>query len=96
MILSETNTGQLRIRVDDPCNGVVVYVAGLARDDFYAGDSFIFSLMRQHRICDHVADRINAFDVCAKMFVHFDPLLFIELDTDFFCAQTLRKRAAPN
>src|SRR5213076_2594901 len=65
--------------VDDTGNSFVVYVAGFAGDDFYAGDSFVLGFVRQHRPSYYIADRVNPFHVRAKMFVHFDPLLFVEL-----------------
>ncbi len=39
--------------------------------------------MRQHRAGDDVADCVNAGDVGAEHFVHFDPALFVESDADF-------------
>jgi hypothetical protein len=42
--------------------------------------------VRQHRTGNHIADGVNAFDICAEIFVHFDASLFIELDADFFRA----------
>jgi len=96
LIFSETDARELRICVNDPCNGFVVYVAGFARNDFCSCNPFILGFVRQHRSGDHVADGVNAFHVCAEMFVHFNSLFFIEFDADFFGAQTVREWAAPH
>src|SRR6266446_5343233 len=94
LIFGETNTRQLGIGVDDTGNSFVVYVAGFAGNDFYAGDSFVLGFVRQHRPSYYIADRVNPFHVRAKMFVHFDPLLFVELHANFFRAQTIPERTA--
>ena len=96
LIFGETDAGQLWICVNDTGNRVVVHVTGFARDDFHARDPFVFGFVRQHRTGNHIADGINAFDVRAEMFVHFDALLFVELDTDFFRAESVRERATPD
>ena len=94
MIFGETDAGELGICVNNTSNRVVIYVAGLAGDDFYAGHSFVFGFVRQHWPGDYIADGINAFHICAEMFLHFDALLFIELHAHFFCAQAVREWAA--
>jgi hypothetical protein len=45
-----------RIGVNHRRNGVVIHVPGAARDDFRAGDSLVFRLVRQHRAFAYVAD----------------------------------------
>ena len=50
--------------------------------------------MRQHRPGNDVADRENAFHVRAKMLVHFDALLVVELDAYFVRTDAFGKRAA--
>ncbi len=89
LVFGKTYTGQLWICVNDTGDGLVVHMAGLARDDFHAGDAFVFGFMCQHRPRDHVADGINAFDICAEMFVHFDALLFVKLHAGFLRAQAV-------
>src|SRR5919197_1296226 len=96
LIFREPNTRQFGIRVYDTGDGLVVHVAGLARNDFHASDSFVFSFVGQHGPSDHIADGINTFDVGAEMFVHFDASLFIQLDARFLRAQTIREWATPN
>src|SRR6266436_5990286 len=59
-----------------------------------SSDSFVLGFVRQHRPSYYIADRVNPFHVRAKMFVHFDPLLFVELHANFFRAQTIRERTA--
>ena len=93
-IFREADAGQLRIGVDDSGNHVVVHVTGFAGDLFDAGDAFLLGLVRQHRPGNDVADGVDAFDVGAKMFVHLDPPLFVELDADFFRADSFAKRPA--
>ena len=61
---------------------------------FDAGDPFLLGLVREHRAGDDVADRVDAFDVGAEMFVHLDPLLFVELDADFLRADSFGERSA--
>src|SRR6266404_5622243 len=61
LVLGETDTGELGIRVNDAGDRLVVYVACLGRDDFYAGDVSSVLLTRYHRACDHIPYRINAF-----------------------------------
>ena len=66
-------------------------MARFTGDDFDAGDSFFLRFMREHRAGDDISDRVNAFHVCAKILVHFDSFLFVELNTDFLRAHPLRK-----
>ena len=96
MIFGETDAGEFGICVNDTGNGFVVYVTGLARDDLYAGHPFVLGFVRQHWPGNHIPDRVNAFDVGPEMFVHFDALLFVQLDTHFFCTETFRERPPSN
>src|SRR6266545_3614125 len=96
LIFGKTYASQLGICVNDTSNGLVVHMAGLAREDFDAGDPFVFGFMCQHRPRDYIANGINALDVGAEMFVHFDALFFIKLYTGFFCTQAVREWTTPN
>src|SRR5207247_1682524 len=83
LIFGQTYAGQLRIRIDDSRDSVVIDVTGFARDDFDARDSFVFGLVRKHRARDHIANRVDAFDIRPKVLVDLDALLVVELDADF-------------
>ena len=71
-------------------------MARFACDDLDAGDPFIFRFMGEHRTGNHIADGVDAFDICAEMFIDFDALPVIKLNANLFRAQTFGKRAAPN
>src|SRR4029453_14837347 len=86
---SEYNPPPVGIFVNDAGNRVIIHVTGFPPNDFHAGDPFVFGLVRKHRTRNHIADSVNAFDVRAKMFVHFDALLFVKLHTHFVRAQTV-------
>ena len=55
----------------------------LAGDVFGGGDAFVLGLVREHRPRDHVADRIDAFDIGLEARVDDDALLVVELDARF-------------
>ena len=69
-------------------------MTGLPGNNFGAGNSFVFGFVREHRAGDHVADRVNAFDIRAKVIVDLDPLLVIELDAHLLRAESFRERPA--
>jgi len=96
LVLGQADACKFRIRVNDSGNCIVVHVARLARNYLHAGDSFIFCFMREHRAGGHIANCVNALNVCSKMFVHFDALSVIEFDTNFLCADSFGKRTAPD
>src|SRR6266446_4277744 len=91
LIFRETNARQLGIGVDDTGNGFVVHMAGFARDDFHASDSFVFGFVGQHRPGNHIAYGINTFDIRAEILVYFDSFFFIQRDTQFLRTQTIRE-----
>ena len=86
MLFSETHSGKLWVRINDAGDGFVVYVTGLARDDFDAGNSFILGFVREHRPGDHITDGINTIHIRPEMFVNFDTPLLVKCDSDLFCA----------
>ena len=77
-----------------PGNDIVVHVPGFARDQFDAGNAFFLGFVREHRARDDVADRVNAGDIGAEHFIHFDPAALVERDADFVRADAFRKSAA--
>src|SRR5262249_40323032 len=91
LIFRKTDARELGIGVYDIGNRFVVHVAGFARNNFQAGDSFVFSFVSQHGSSGHIANGINTFDVRAVMLVHFDAFLFIQRYAYFFRAHTIRE-----
>ena len=65
-------------------------MSGFARNYLNTGDPFVFGFMRQHRTSNHVANRINAFDICAEIFINLDAPSFVELNASFFCTDAFR------
>jgi hypothetical protein len=88
LIFGQADASQFRIRVNNSGNCLVVHVTSFARDDLNAGHPFIFRFVREHWAGDHVANRVNAFNICPEMFVHFDALPLIEFDTNFLRADS--------
>src|SRR5579872_3205870 len=56
------DAGDLRERVDDVRDHVVIDVAGLAGEQLGDRDALLFGLVRQHRTGDGVADGVDAGD----------------------------------
>ena len=69
---------------------------GFPGNRLYARDPFVRRFVRQHLPRNHVADRVDPFHICAEMFVHFDPFLFVELNANFFRAEPFAKWPAPD
>src|SRR4051812_8518281 len=49
--------------------------------------------MREHRARNDVADSVNAFNLRAKMLVHFDPLPIVEFHPDLLRTDSFREGA---
>lgn len=96
LVFGHADACKFGIRVNDSGNCIVVHVARFTRNYLHAGDPFVFRFMREHRAGSHIADCVNALNVCPEMFVHFDALPVIEFDTNFLCADSFGKRTAPN
>jgi hypothetical protein len=96
LIFGNADAGQLRVGVNDAWDRVVIYVAGFSGNDLNAGNAFIFGLVREHRAGNDVANGVDSFDIRPKMLVDLDPFSLIKFDPNFFCAETLAKRLAPN
>ena len=77
LIFGQADAGQFRIRINDSGNCIVVHVSRFPRDDLNAGDPFVFRFVCEHRAGNHVANCVNAFNVCPEIFVHFDALFLI-------------------
>ena len=96
LIFGNADAGQLRVGVNDAWDRVVIYVAGFSGNDLNAGNAFIFGLVREHRAGNDVANGVDSFDIRPKMLVDLDPFSLIKFDPNFFCAETLAERLAPN
>src|SRR6202011_1952444 len=94
LILSESDTRELGIGVNNSRNHFVVYMTGLAGNSLDARDPLVLGLVRQHWTRNHIANGVNAFDVSPKMFIDFNSFSLVERHSNFLCAQALRVRAA--
>ena len=92
LVFRQTDTGQFRIRVNDSGDRIIINMAIFAGDPFHTRNSFVFGFVRQHLARDYVTDRVDAVDIRLKMLVDFDPLLFLELNSDFLRAETFAER----
>ena len=61
----------------------------LARDTLGNGDAFFFSLVRQHRPSDHIADRPNTRYVGTAVGIDFDGATLVQLQANAIAVQTL-------
>ena len=94
LLFGHSNASQLGIGVNDSGDRIIINMAIFSRDPLDAGDPLVLGLMRQHRTCDHVADRVNAIDFRFEMFVDLDSFFLIQLDADFLRAESFAKRLA--
>ena len=59
-LLGSAHPGDLGVRVDDGGHAHVVDVRRPPAHALHADDALVLGLVRQHRACDHVADRVDA------------------------------------
>ena len=63
LLLGLADRGDFRAGVNDTGNDVVVHMARLAGNDLGHRDALVFSLVRQHRPGNHIADGVNSRDI---------------------------------
>src|SRR6185369_11877388 len=87
LFLGLADRRHFRRGIHNAWNNVVVHVAGFPRDDFSAGDTFVFRLVREHRARHHVTDRVDALHAGGKMRVDLHAPAIVERDAGLLAAE---------
>ena len=77
LLFGLTYIGDFWVSVDYIRNSVVVDMSREAADQFDYSDSFLFSLMGEHRTFDDVSDSVDSFSPSHPMFVDRDSAVFV-------------------
>src|SRR4030042_692823 len=72
VLLGNANPGYLRLGKDTTRDGAIICPAGMPKGILNSYLSLIGSNMRQHVLAKNIADGINIFDICLKVFIHLD------------------------
>ncbi len=92
MLLGFTHPSDFGAGVDHPRHQVEVDVPVLASDALGHRDTFFFSLVRQHRPSDHIADRPDTRHVGTAVGINFDGTALVKLQTNRIAIQALGVR----
>lgn len=89
LLLILSDPCDFRVRVHDRGDSIVVDVSVARLDDFDGGDTFLFSLVRQHGTESGVTDTHDSLDARVELVVDDDTASVVELDTDLFQSEVL-------
>src|SRR5438105_2704320 len=87
LFLGLADRRHFRRGIHDAWNNIVIHVAGLTGDDLGTGDAFILGLVREHRPCHHIADRIDALHAGREMRVDLHAAAIVERDAGLLEAE---------
>ena len=93
LFFRRAHSGDLRHRVDDARDRLVVHVACLSSDDLRNGDTFVFGLVREHRPAHDVANGVDAGHARRELRVDRHTAA-IKRDAEFLESQSLCVRHA--
>ena len=94
LLLGFADRGDLRERVDDARDDVVVHVARLSRQHLGDGDALVLGLVGEHRPAHHVADGVDAGHVGREVVVD-DDAAALGRDAGRFQAEAVRVGTPP-
>ena len=91
----EPHPGDLRVGVGDRWNGAGIECAFVTGDDFRREFAFVAGFVRQHRLADDVADRMNMRHVGAHVLVRRDEAAFGDIHSGSLRIDILAVGSAP-
>src|SRR5262249_21143663 len=95
LLFSQADARQLRGRVDDARDGVVIDVWLLPREVLRNGDAFLRRLVRQHRPRDQIADGVAPGHVRLEVFIDLHAAAaLVYFDAELFETNARRVRPA--